>query len=140
MIQAAGGCPSISDERRLRERPGLRNPLLVAVVNRGAWKYAIAIVFVGTNRAYAHVGRAKRDPAVDGLSEKSVGHEAEAGRVIAGVVKGEIDVAGDGVDGKPLVETVHELRELIGRRAGSCPGGTSIIGEGNKDVGKAGGS
>src|SRR5712664_1895268 len=114
-------------------------PLLVAVINRGAWKYAIAIVLVGTNRTYEHVGRAKRDTAVDGLSKKSIGHEAEASRVVAGVIKGQIDVAGDRVNGKPLIEAVDELRKLIGHRMRGSPGKSTIIGKGKQDVGHTGG-
>src|SRR5712664_2025445 len=115
--------------------------LLIAVVNCGAWKNAIAIVLVGAHRAYAHIGRAKRHAAINGLSKKSVGHKAGACRVVARVVKGEIDIARDRIDGKPVIEAVHELgEELIGYRMGSGPGESAIIGKGTQDVGDAGGS
>src|SRR6266852_3998778 len=91
-------------------------PLLIAVVNCGAWKYAIAIVLVGADGAYAHIGRAERHAAINRLSKKSVGHEAGARSVVARVVKGEIDIAREGINGKPVVESIHELRELIGHR------------------------
>ena len=114
--------------------------LLVAVINRGAWKYAIAIVLVGADGAHANVGRAEHHAAIDRLSEKGVGHVAETGRVVASVVKRDIHVASDGINGKPVIEAIHRLRELIGHGMGNCPGETAIIGQGNEDVGHAGGS
>src|SRR5882672_6812440 len=115
--------------------------LLIAVVNCGAWKHAVAIVLVGADGAYAHIGRAERHAAINRLSKKSVGHEAGARGVVAGVVEGEIDVARDRIDGKPVIEAVHELgEELIGYRTGSGPGESAIIGKGTQDVGDAGGS
>src|SRR6266699_2706019 len=114
--------------------------LLVAVINRGAREYAVTVVFIGAGGTYAHVGRAERRAAIDRLSEKSIGHVAEASRVVAGVVKGQINVARERVNGKPLIEAVHEHRKLIGRGMRSCPGESAIIGKGNQDVGHAGGS
>src|SRR5229473_2650286 len=113
--------------------------LLIAVVNCGAWKNAIAIVLVGTDGAYSHIGRAERHAAINRLSEKSVGHEARARRVVAGVVEGEIDVARDRINGKPVIEAVHELRELIGHRTWSGPGESAIIGRGAQNIGDSAG-
>src|SRR6266436_5138595 len=104
-------------------------PLLITVVNCGAWKHAIAIVLVGADGAYAHIGRAERHAAINRLSKKSVGHEAGARRVVAGVVEGDVEVARGRIDGKPLIEAVHELRELIGHRMGIGPGESAIIGK-----------
>src|SRR6266849_8112528 len=97
-------------------------PLLIEIVDRQTRENAIAIVLVGADGAYAHIGRAERHAAINRLSKKSVGHEAGARSVVARVVKGEIDIAREGIKGKPVVESIHELRELIGHRMGSCPG------------------
>src|SRR5216684_2391308 len=112
--------------------------LLVAVVNRGARKYAVAIVLVGADGTDAHIGREERHGAIDRLSEIGVGHETEASRVIAGVVKREIDVACNRINGKPVIEAVHELGELIGNWMRGGPSGSTIVGERNKNVGHAG--
>src|SRR5260370_32494534 len=114
--------------------------LLVAVINRGARKYTITVVFIGADGTNPHVGRAERRAAIDRLSEKGVSHEAETRRVVAGVVKGQINVTRDGVNGKPLIEAVHGLRDLIGPGLRSRPGESAIIRNGNQDVGHAGGS
>src|SRR5260370_13109423 len=112
---------------------------LVAIVDCPARKNPIAVVFVRVNRANAYIGRAERRAAIDRLRKKSVGHIAEARRVIASVVKRDIDVAGDGINSHPVIEAVHELRELIGCGVRGSPSESAIVGGGYQNVSHSGG-
>src|SRR2546423_2335020 len=109
-------------------------PLLVAVINRGTWEDSVAVVLVRTDRAYAHIGRAKGDAAIVGLREVRIGHEAGSGGVVASIVERYIHIAGDGINREPMVEAIDWARKLVRDRPRSGPGGTAVIGVGEENV------
>src|SRR5437660_3306925 len=81
-------------------------PLLVAVVDRGAGKQAVAVVLVRALGGDPHVRR-PGGAAVGGAREVDVGHEALAGPVVLRVVVRGRHVAARRIDGEPLIEAIR---------------------------------
>src|SRR5215469_5697408 len=96
-------------------------------------------MLVRTLRSHTQVRRRKSHPTVGGVCEKDIGLEAKAGRIIARVVERDVHVAGDRIDGKPMVEPIHRSRQLVGYRGWWRPIGALIVGERKKNVGGSGG-
>src|SRR5207237_3312215 len=105
--------------------------LLVAVVDRVAWKYAVAVVLVGAEVAHPHAG--PEVLAVRRLRKIGVGHEPGAGRVVARVVIGNVHLTRDRIGRQPVVEAIH-AGERLADRAPRRPGGAAVVGDRPIDV------
>src|SRR5207244_6286098 len=77
--------------------------LLVAVVDAGAGKEAVAVVLVGADVADPGTG-AERGAVT--AHQVDVGHVPRAGGVVARVVEGDVDLSGDRVGREPVVEAI----------------------------------
>src|SRR2546426_5354265 len=113
--------------------------LLVEVIDTWAGEQSAAVVLVGQRVGHAGVGRAEGLAAIAGLAEEYVRLKALPGGVIASVVKRHIDIAGDRVHGKPVIEAVHGEWQLIGHGCGFGPSVALVVGVGEKNIGSTAG-
>ena len=75
-------------------------------------------MFIRTDIAHANIGRGPGLCSVRGTRQIIVGHVALSGCVVASVVEGHIDIAGNRIDRHPVVETIDWESELVGYRSG----------------------
>src|SRR5882762_4784413 len=108
--------------------------VLVAVVDGVAREKAGAIVFVRGDGTHTGVRCSPAHAAVLRLAEVDIRHVAESGRVVAGVVKCHIDIAGYWVRREPREEAIYGKGQPVSHRRGSRPACTAVVGKRRHDV------
>src|SRR4051812_33493798 len=98
--------------------------LLISVIYASTRERAVAVVLVGTDIRDASVGRTPCRSTVLRLGEVNVCHVAESGGVVTRVIERHVDVSGDCIDCKPVVEAIDRAELVRGglrsRPAGGC--------------------